>query len=216
MPHSILCPTTLKELVIKGMNVTEIFSVGGAFSSVVETQVVTMLNSLRNLWDPDNEYFRYAFIRQSQTFPDVVLRNLQDEREVLFGIELKSWYVLSKEGETSFRYQITPEACADADLIVIIPWILSDVISGMPTLRRPFTELAGYAAEYRSYHWQRSRIENREKALVPQEPDSGEETLKFSRLSLKSWIAWKTYGESFHKSLPSSMRLNRRPMESKL
>jgi hypothetical protein len=31
------------ELVIKGINVTEVFSVGGAFSSVVETQVVAIL-----------------------------------------------------------------------------------------------------------------------------------------------------------------------------
>jgi hypothetical protein len=82
------------ELVIKGINVTEIFAVGGAFSSVVETQVVTILNSLRSLWDPDNEYFRYAFIRQAQTFPDVLLQNVQDEKEVLFGVELKSKAVI--------------------------------------------------------------------------------------------------------------------------
>ncbi len=160
------------ELVIKGINVTEIFSVGGAFSSVVETQVVTILNNLRNLWDPDNEYSRYAFIRQSQTFPDVLLRNLQDEEEVLFGVELKSWYVLSKEGEPSFRYQITPEACADADLVVIIPWILSDVISGTPKLLRPYTELARYAAEYRNYYWQKSRIEQGKNSSIRRPPES--------------------------------------------
>ena len=32
------------ELVIKGINVTEIFSVGNAFAGVVETQVVNILN----------------------------------------------------------------------------------------------------------------------------------------------------------------------------
>ena len=160
------------ELVIKGINVTEIFSVGGAFSSVVETQVVGILNSLRNLWDPDNEYSRYAFIRQAQTFPDVLLQNVQDEKEVLFGLELKSWYVLSKEGEPSFRYQITPEACADADLIVIVPWILSDVISGMPRLLRPYTELARYAAEYRNYYWQKSRIEQGKNFSIRRPPES--------------------------------------------
>lgn len=151
------------ELVIKGINVTEIFSVGSAFSSVVETQVVTILNNLRNLWDPDNEYSKYAFVRQSQTFPDVLLQNLQNEEEIIFGIELKSWYALSKEGEPSFRYQITPEACANADLLVIIPWILSDVISGMPKLLRPYVELARYAAEYRNYYWHRSRTEQGKK-----------------------------------------------------
>ena len=65
------------ELLIKGINVTEIFSVGGAFASVVEAQVVNILNSLRHIWDPDNEYADYAFVRQSQTFPDVLLRSLR-------------------------------------------------------------------------------------------------------------------------------------------
>lgn len=145
------------DLFMKGINATEIFSVGGVFSSVVETQVVTILNSLRTLWDPANAYSNYAFIRQSQTFPDVLLRNLQDEEEILFGLELKSWYILSKEGEPSFRYQITPEACADADLVVIIPWILSDVISGTPKLLRPYTESARYVAQYRNFYWQNRR-----------------------------------------------------------
>jgi len=146
------------ELVIKGINVTEVFSVGGVFSSVVESQVVAILNSLRNLWEPDNEYAEYAFVRQSQTFPDVLLTSLREKSDVLFGIELKSWYVLSKEGEPSFRYTISPEACAEADLLVVIPWILSDVISGSPRLLRPYVELARYAAEYRNYYWQQSRI----------------------------------------------------------
>lgn len=159
------------ELVIKGINVTDIFAVGGVLSSVVETQVVNILNGLRNLWDPDNKFSKYAFVRQSQTFPDVLLRNLQSG-EIIFGVELKSWYVLSKEGEPSFRYQVTPSACAVADLIVIIPWILSDVISGAPKLLRPYVELARYAAEYRNYHWQRSRIEQGKNSKIRKPPDS--------------------------------------------
>lgn len=147
------------ELMVKGINVTEIFSVGGAFATVIETQVVSILNNLRNLWDVDNKYAKYAFVRQSQTFPDVLLRNQQDRNDILFGVELKSWYVLSKEGEPSFRYQVTPEACTDADLLVIVPWILSEVISGTPKLLRPYVESARYAAEFRNYYWQKSRIE---------------------------------------------------------
>jgi len=160
------------ELVIKGIHVTEIFSVGGAFATIVETQVVSILNGLRNLWDPNNEYSKYAFVRQSQTFPDVLLRNQQDETEILFGIELKSWYVLSKEGEPSFRYQVTPEACADADMVVVMPWILSEVISGTPRLLRPYIESARYAAEYRNYYWQKSRIERNEPSGVRKPPVS--------------------------------------------
>ena len=158
------------ELLVKGINVTEVFSVGGAFATVVETQVVTILNGLRNLWDPDNKYSNYAFIRQSQTFPDVLLRNLQDESDILFGIELKSWYVLSKEGEPSFRFQITPDACAPADLIVVVPWLLSEVISGTPKLLSPYKESAKYAADYRNYYWQKSRMESGENPNILRPP----------------------------------------------
>jgi len=158
------------ELVIRGINVTEIFSVGSAFSTVIETQTVTLLNGLRNLWDSDNRYSEYAFVRQSQTFPDVLLINLHNESDILFGIELKSWYVLSKEGEPSFRYQITPEACAAADLLVVIPWLLSEVISGTPRLLTPYTESAKYTAEYRNYYWQKSRSERGENSAIHKPP----------------------------------------------
>lgn len=158
------------ELVVKGINATEVFSVGSAFATVVETQVVTVLNGLRNRWDPDNEYSNYAFTRQSQTFPDVLLRNLQDEGDIIFGVELKSWYVLSKEGEPSFRFQVTPEACAPADLLVVVPWLLSEVISGRPKLLTPYKESAKYAAEYRNFYWQKSRKERGENPKIHPPP----------------------------------------------
>ncbi len=145
------------ELVIKGINVTEIFSVGNAFATVVESQVVTILNGLRNLWDPNNDYSDYVFTRQSQTFPDVVLRHVQEDDKILFGIELKSWYVLSKEGEPTFRFQVTPDACAEADLLVVIPWILSEVISGTPKILSVYKEGAKYTALHRNWYWQQSR-----------------------------------------------------------
>ncbi len=43
------------------------------------------------------------------------------------------------------------------DLIVVVPWVLSNVISGSPLLFEPFIESARYAAEYRNYHWQHVR-----------------------------------------------------------
>jgi hypothetical protein len=48
------------------------------------------------------------------------------------GIELKGWYVLAKEKEPSFRYKVTLTVCAPADLLVVVPWALSNVISGRP------------------------------------------------------------------------------------
>jgi hypothetical protein len=160
------------ELLIKGINATEIFSLGSAFSTVVDSQVVSILNDLRNIWEPDNSYRRYLFIRQAQNFPDVLLRNQENSEDILFGIELKSWYVLSKEGEPSFRYQITPEACAHGDLIVVIPWLLSDVISGTPRVLTPYIELAGYAAEYRNFYWQQSRMLREGKAEIRKPPQA--------------------------------------------
>jgi len=69
------------------------------------------------------------------------------------GIELKSWYLLAKEGEPSFRFQVTPSVCAKQDMIVVIPWALNNVISGYPKIFSPYVELAKYAAEYRNYWW---------------------------------------------------------------
>ena len=150
------------DLSIRGINVTEIFSVGALFSGILETQIVETLNRMRGIWDKDAKYFSYSFVRQPQNFPDVLLMRTAGgeepkSKDILFGIELKSWYILSKEGEPSFRYQITPAACADADLLVIVPWILSDVVSGAPKLFQPWIESARYVAEYRNFYWQESR-----------------------------------------------------------
>jgi len=150
------------DLSIRGVNVTEIFSVGALFSGILETQIVETLNRMREIWDKDAKYFPYSFVRQPQNFPDVLLiRTAGGEevksKDILFGIELKSWYILSKEGEPSFRYQITPAACADADLLVIVPWILSDVVSGALKLFQPWIESARYVAECRNFYWQESR-----------------------------------------------------------
>lgn len=70
---------------------------------------------------------------------------------------MKGWYLLAKEGEPSFRFRITSAACAKQDLIVIVPCVLDNVISGSPILYEPFIESARYAAEYRNYHWQHLR-----------------------------------------------------------
>jgi hypothetical protein len=145
------------EVLIKGINVTDIYSVGNLFSAIIETQIVDMLNKLRNIWDTDNKYSNYSFVRQSQTFPDILLINTQKQTDIIFGIELKAWYVFSKESEPSFRFTVTPDACGKPDLLIVIPWFLSEVISGTPNLMTPYIELAKYAAEYRNYCWICSR-----------------------------------------------------------
>ncbi len=143
---------------IEGILATDIFTLNTAFGATIEDQVVSTLNRMREVWDPDEKFMYYRFVRQPQTFPDVLLkRDASDtdehESEILLGIELKSWYLLAKEGEPSFRFQVTPAACAEQDLIVVIPWALNNVISGYPKIFPPYVELAKYAAEYRNYWW---------------------------------------------------------------
>jgi len=142
---------------IEGMLATDIFTLNTALGATIEEQVVYSLNALRSVWYPNKVYQTYAFIRQSQTFPDVVLRRKTDGREIVMGIELKGWYLLAKEGMPNFRFTVTPGCCNPWDLIVVVPWALSNVLSGTPVAYAPFLELARYCAEQRNYYWQYER-----------------------------------------------------------
>lgn len=137
---------------ISGIMATDLHTLNNVLGATIEEQVVRTLNLIRTTWDPDGRYALYSFARQPQTFPDVRLRRAAGD-ETLMGLELKGWYLLAKEAEPSLRFQTTATACAKQDLIVVVPWVLSNVISGSPVLFEPFIESAGYAAEYRNYHW---------------------------------------------------------------
>lgn len=138
---------------ISGIMATDLHTLNTVLGATIEEQVVRTLNLIRNTWDPDEKYALYSFVRQAQTFPDVLLRKTSSD-EILLGIELKGWYLLAKEAEPSMRFQATAAACAKHDLIVVVPWVLGNVISGSPILFEPFIESAKYAAEHRNYHWQ--------------------------------------------------------------
>ncbi len=144
------------ELVVSGVLATDLFAFNSSLGATIEEQVVASLNNLRPVWDNGQEYSLYSFERQPQTFPDVVLRasTTDVKPHVLMGIELKGWYALAKEREPSFRYKVTPAVCAPADLLVVVPWTLSRVISGSPTVFTPYVVGARYAAEYRNWYWE--------------------------------------------------------------
>ena len=141
---------------ISGIMATDLHTLNTVLGATIEEQVVRTLNLIRNTWDPGENYALYSFVRQAQTFPDVLLRRTSTD-EILLGIELKGWYLLAKEAEPSLRFQTTAAACAKRDLIVVVPWVLGNVISGSPILFEPFIESAKYAADYRNYHWQHVR-----------------------------------------------------------
>jgi len=152
IPDYFSTPTT-----IEGIHTADLFTLNSALGAMIEDQVVATLNRLRPVWDPDDEYQAYSFVRQAQTFPDVTLRKSQNGANILMGIELKGWYLLAKERMPNFRFVVSPEACNDWDLIVVVPWVLSNVLSGTPVAHRPFIDLAKYAAEQRNYYWQHER-----------------------------------------------------------
>ena len=141
---------------IAGVMATDLHTLNTVLGATIEEQVVRTLNLIRNTWDPRGRYALYSFVRKPQTFPDVRMEKVSGD-DILMGIELKGWYLLAKEAEPSLRFQVTPAACASQDLIVVVPWVLSNVISGSPILFEPFIESARYAAEYRNYHWQHVR-----------------------------------------------------------
>lgn len=143
-------------ITVSGIAATEVYTFGAVLGATIEEEVVRTLNNLKPVWDPENQYDNYLFIRQSQTFPDVVLRQPEDELPII-GIELKSWYILAKEGEPSLRFHVTPSACAIQDVFVVVPWALSNVLSGTPLIYEPFIESAHYVAEFRNYWWQHIR-----------------------------------------------------------
>lgn len=119
----------------------------------MEEEVVRSLNEARSEWD-DGSYSNYKFTRQPQTFPDVLFT---DGADIIFGIEIKSWYVLAKEDEPSFRFKANKNACTDKDMIMLVPWCLSNVMSGTPKTFKPVVDMARYYCEYRNYWWKYGR-----------------------------------------------------------
>ncbi len=147
------------ELNISGIPVADLQNFNTSLGASIESQAVETLNAMRQLWDPDGMYANYTFIRQAQQFPDVILKGTGPDiqPQILMGIELKGWYVMSKEGEPSGRYKVTAAVCAESDLLVMVPWALSNVISGTPRLFTPYLASARFAAKYRNWHWQYKR-----------------------------------------------------------
>lgn len=144
------------EIHITGLNTPDLFTLNTPLGATIEEQAVSTLNKMRETWDPKKQYATYSFVRQPQTFPDVRLvraPGVKGPDPIIMGVELKGWYVFAKEGEPSYRSKTTPNACAPADLIVVVPWALSEVISGRPVMFPPFIANARFVAEFKNYWW---------------------------------------------------------------
>lgn len=156
---------------IEGVAATDLFALNTVLATTIEVQVVETLNRMRSIWDPDGEWKLFHFLRQAQTFPDVLLQRptAGGGRDVVLGIELKGWYLLSKEGVPSFRYMVTPAACSPRDLLAVVPWHLGNVMSGTPTVRVPGVWSALHAASYRNHWWTHLRRARSSSAIASPE-----------------------------------------------
>lgn len=99
------------ETFITGIVATDLHTLNTVLGAAIEEQAVETLNAMRAVWDPKGFCSLYSFVRQAQTFPDVLLRRppgAGSAEEVLIGIELKGWYMLAKEGEPNLRFSATP------------------------------------------------------------------------------------------------------------
>lgn len=144
-------------ITIEGLDAGDLFSLNTLLGGAIEVQTVDTLNRVRTVWDPDDEWQDYGFKRFPQSFPDVRLVRGGDANTPALGIELKGWYLLSKEAEPSFRYRASSDASTEWDLLVCVPWTLSNVLSGTPRIHEPYIEQAKYAADMRTHYWQHMR-----------------------------------------------------------
>lgn len=151
---------------IEGIVATDVQTLNSVLGATIEDQVVTTLNRMRPVWDPDEKYQRHFFQRQAQVFPDVLLKANRNGQEIILGIELKGWYLLAKEGAPNFRFTTTPDACSEADIVVVVPWVLNNVLSGTPTTYKPFVIQAKYAARYRNYWWTEIRDARTDTSII--------------------------------------------------
>ncbi|MCK0441286.1 hypothetical protein MUG78_17950 [Gordonia alkaliphila] len=161
---------------IEGLEAGDLFSLNSMLGGSIEIQVVESLNKLRAVWDPDEEWAEYEFRRSAQTFPDVRLVTESPSRvaagqECMLGIELKGWYLLSREGKPSFRYTPNRLACDVHDLLVVVPWRLDNVLAGAPIVYAPFVESARFASDMRTYYWTTMRREKDEAASTARSED---------------------------------------------
>ena len=135
---------------LDGVPATDLCGAQALIASGVEREVRDCLNRLRHIWDPDGDYADCEFVRFPESFPDV---RLMRDGEPIIGVELKTWYLLAKEGEPTCRFKASVNACSDADILCIYPWCWSEVIVGSPRLFTPWIARAREVAEIRNDAW---------------------------------------------------------------
>ena len=78
VPDNVSSPTVIGGLL--AMLAGDIFTLNAPLAATIEEQVVRALNAPPAGWDPGRTYQTYAFVRQPQMLPDVVLRKAGTDR----------------------------------------------------------------------------------------------------------------------------------------
>lgn len=138
---------------IGGIRATDLFSLNTLMGATIEDQVVSTLNKHRETWDTNSRWSEYTFVRSAQSFPDVRLVHRSNSEDIKLGIELKSWFLLAKEGVPSMRFAPHPDACAPLDMVCVVPWYLSNAVCGVPKVAEPWVQQAKFAAEWSKFFW---------------------------------------------------------------
>ena len=142
---------------VSGILASNLHSLDVALGSTLQEQIVHTLNETHSVWDPRKQYESCRFVRQSEVFPRVLLREASDSSRILLGVELYGWYPLAKDKAPRACLKVSPTVCAKQDLIVVVPWVLDSIVNGCPMVFDPFIEAAEHAAEYRNHHWKHIR-----------------------------------------------------------
>ena len=82
-------------------------------------------------------------------FPDIYRRDKTGK--IVSAIEIKSWWIHSKEKKPCFRFSTSKDACGPDDIIVLVSWVFNQ--SGNPEVKSVFVENCHELIRQRNQRW---------------------------------------------------------------
>jgi hypothetical protein len=90
-------------------------------------------------------------IRNAVQFPDLYIVNPQ-KKTLLLALEVKSWFVFAGDDITA-RFEVAPNIIRPDVRLILFPWHMTNLISGVPRLLAPYIGSAKALAERRDQIW---------------------------------------------------------------
>lgn len=173
---------------------------------ILEDRIPAMLNSVRDrTWDQDGDYHAFEFRRFTIGFPDILLVERANPDNILFEMEAKTWYVLSRDQITA-RFETSPTVMRDGTLVAIAAWLLDGVVSGSPKILRIHTDDAKRLAELRDEKWETIGPEGSHRVVhPPNAPDTPRNLIQTKVLAEMRtltdgvWGEWRAESDNFGK-----------------